>query len=69
MAIVKSGDRAVLLFTILHTGINNFKVAKHIDEKYADLLQQAIASGVEVLVYKAKICPKQISLSERIDWQ
>ena len=66
MSIVKNGDRAVLLFTVLHTGINSFKVAKHIDEKYADLLQQAIASGVEVLVYKAKICPETIFLSERI---
>jgi len=66
MSIVKNGDRAVLLFTVLHTGINSFNVAKHIDEKYADLLQQAITSGVEVLVYKAKICPETIFLSERI---
>lgn len=66
MSIVKSGDRAVLLFTVLHTGINSFKVAEHIDKKYADLLQQAIVSGVEVLVYKAKISPEDIFLSERI---
>jgi sugar fermentation stimulation protein A len=69
MSIVKNGDRAVLLFTVLHTGINNFQAAKHIDKKYADLLQQAVTSGVEVLVYKAKICPEEIFLSERIDWQ
>jgi len=69
MSIVKNGDRAVLLFTILHTGINNFQPAKHIDKKYADLLQQALTSGVEVLVYKAKICPEYIYLSEKIDWQ
>ncbi len=67
MTIVKNGDRAVLLFTVLHTGINSFKVAKHIDKKYADLLQQAIDSGVEVLVYKAKISPENIYLSERIN--
>lgn len=66
MSIVQSGDRAVLLFTVLHTGINSFKVAKHIDKKYADLLQQAIASGVEVLVYKAKISSEAIFLSEKI---
>jgi len=69
MSIVKNGDRAVLLFTVLHTGIDSFKVAKHIDKKYADLLQQAIDSGVEVLVYKAKICPEFILLSERISFQ
>lgn len=69
MSIVKNGDRAVLLFTVLHTGINNFKVAKHIDKKYADLLQQAINSGVEVLIYKAKICSESIMLSERLNFQ
>lgn len=68
MSIVKAGDRAVLLFTVLHTGINNFKVAKHIDKNYADLLQQAVSAGVEVLIYKADICPDYISLSERIDF-
>jgi len=66
--IVKSGDRAVLLFTVLHTGINNFKVAEHIDKKYAVLLVQAINEGVEVLVYKADICPEYITLSEKIDF-
>lgn len=69
MNIVKNGDRAVLLFTVLHTGINNVKVAKHIDQKYADLLQQAMDSGVEVLVYKAKISPESIVLSERLAFQ
>lgn len=63
-SIVKNGDRAVLLFTVLHTGIHQFKVAEHIDEKYAHLLKEAIDSGVEVLVYKAKISPESITLSE-----
>ena len=67
MHIVQNGDRAVLLFTVLHSGINNFQVAKHIDKKYADLLQQAIGLGVEVLVYKAHIGPEHTFLSERIE--
>jgi len=69
MNIVKNGDRAVLLFTVLHTGINSVKVAKHIDSKYADLLQEAIDSGVEILIYKADISPEHISLTERIDFK
>ena len=69
MSIVKNGDRAILLFTVLHTGIDSFKVAKHIDKKYADLIQQAIASGVEILVYKAKICSESIVLSQRMNFQ
>jgi sugar fermentation stimulation protein A len=69
MSIVKNGDRAVLLFTVLHSGINCFKPAKHIDKKYAELLKQAVSSGVEVLIYKAKINPEYIGLSDRIDWE
>lgn len=69
MTIVENGDRAILLFTVLHTGINSVKAAQHIDKKYADLLKQAIASGVEVLVYKAKISTESMLLSERINLQ
>ena len=68
MSIVENGDRAVLLFTVLHTGINCFKVAEHIDKKYADLLEKAVSAGVEVLIYKAQISPESIHLSERIDF-
>jgi len=69
MSIVKDGDRAVLLFAVLHTGINSVKVAKHIDKKYADLLEQAINAGVEVLVYKADIFPESIVLSKQINFE
>jgi len=65
--IVKNGDRAILLFAVLHTGINSVKAAKHIDAKYAELLQQALDSGVEVLVYKAEITPENIALTKRIN--
>ena len=68
MNMLQNGDKAVLLFTVLHTGINSVKAAKHIDEKYADLLKQAIDLGVEVLIYKADISPGHISLSQRIDF-
>jgi len=68
MSLVRNGHRAILFFAVLHTGINNFKVADHIDKKYAELLKQAIDSGVEVLVYKADINPENIFLSNRIDF-
>jgi len=67
--IAKNGDRAVLLFAVLHTGINSVKAAKHIDAKYAELIQQALESGVEVLVYKAEITPENIILNERINFK
>jgi len=50
----------------LHTGINNVKVAKHIDMKYAELLQEALNAGVEILIYKAEISAENVYLSKRI---
>ncbi|TGE76995.1 DNA/RNA nuclease SfsA [Pseudoalteromonas sp. KS88] len=63
---VEQGHRAVLLFAVLHEGITQVSAAKHIDEKYAQLLTEAIAKGVEVLAYKAKISAKEVTLAERV---
>jgi len=62
MEVAKNGERAVLLFAILHSGINGVKAAAHIDANYAQLLEQAKNSDVEVLIYKAKISNKSIIL-------
>lgn len=51
---VQQGHRAVLLFAVLHTGIDSVKAAAHIDPAYAKLLQEAKNAGVEILAYKAK---------------
>lgn len=53
--LTKEGKRAVLLFCILHSGIESVKPAKHIDAKYAELFEQAKEAGVEVLVYKPEL--------------
>lgn len=66
ITIAQNGDRAVLLFAVLHTGINSVKVASHIDEAYAELLSQAIEMGVEILVYKAKISKNTAELTTKI---
>jgi len=49
------GYRAVLLFAVLHTGIDSVKPAAHIDAKYAQLFEQAKQAGVEVITYHAPI--------------
>lgn len=58
----KSGHRAVLLFTVLHSGIENVSPAHHIDANYSRLLQQALKKGVEILCYKAHMTEHEISL-------
>jgi sugar fermentation stimulation protein A len=51
--IKQQGHRAVLLFAVLHSGINAVSAATHIDPVYAQLLHQAANAGVEMLAYKA----------------
>ncbi|AZG74595.1 DNA/RNA nuclease SfsA [Shewanella livingstonensis] len=58
MHMVTLGHRAVLLFVVQHSGITHVQPARHIDPQYADLLQQAVASGVEVLAYKTELSPQ-----------
>ncbi|MFT6907708.1 MAG: sugar fermentation stimulation protein A [Oleiphilaceae bacterium] len=55
MKIVKEGHRAVLLFAVLHSGINSVKAARHIDPRYADLLDEAVKAGVEVKIFKPNL--------------
>jgi len=74
--IAQQGKRAVLLFAVLHTGINSVAAASHIDAKYAELLNQAEAAGVEVIAYKmacknnqasAPLTLMEIALNSKID--
>jgi sugar fermentation stimulation protein A len=51
MLIAAAGNRAVLLFVVLHSGIESVSPAGDVDPKYAQLLLEAAASGVEVLAY------------------
>jgi sugar fermentation stimulation protein A len=55
MAMKALGYRAVLVFAVLHSGIHSVEAAKHIDEKYALLLEEAQHSGVEIISYFAPI--------------
>lgn len=51
--LAKQGHRAILLFAVLHSGIDSVTAATHIDPVYAQLLSQAEQAGVEIFAYKA----------------
>ena len=51
--IVKSGNRAVLFFAVLHSGISSVQAAQHVDPAYSLLLKEAYDSGVEIIAYGA----------------
>lgn len=61
---VERGYRAVLVFCVQHTGIDVVSPADHIDPVYGQTLRQAMATGVEVVAYKADISPSEISLTQ-----
>ena len=66
IAVTQRGQRAVLLFCVMHNGINAVAAARHIDSDYAALLKKAQAAGVELLVYRAAISLDKVRLSERL---
>lgn len=69
MNMVAQGDRAVMLFCVPHTGIQEVRPADHIDPEYGRLLRQAKASGVEVLAYGAEISPDHIEIKHELPVQ
>ncbi|MRS15168.1 DNA/RNA nuclease SfsA [Enterobacteriaceae bacterium RIT691] len=64
MSVAASGDRAVVLFAVLHSAITRFSPARHIDAKYAQLLNEAQNKGVEILAYKAELSADTMTLME-----
>ncbi|HDM8189567.1 DNA/RNA nuclease SfsA [Vibrio harveyi] len=64
----QNGSRAILLFTVLHSGIEKVSAAHHIDAKYSTLLKQAQDAGVEVLCYKAELSNTEIKLISAIEF-
>ncbi|MBY8030299.1 DNA/RNA nuclease SfsA [Vibrio fluvialis] len=64
----KNGSRAVLLFAVLHSGIEKVAPAHHIDANYSQLLKMAQEAGVEVLCYKAELSDCSIRLVSSIEF-
>ena len=62
MGVAAAGNRAVLLFAVLHSAIERFSPARHIDPKYAQLLNEAQKQGVEVFAYKAELSADNMTL-------
>lgn len=63
----KQGNRAILLFAVLHSAINSVKAADHIDKLYADTLAAAKSAGVEIYAYKAVFKNENSGMTLSID--
>ncbi|MGD8109893.1 DNA/RNA nuclease SfsA [Vibrio sp. NTOU-M3] len=64
----RNGSRAVLLFAVLHSGIEKVSPAHHIDAKYSQLLKEAQQEGVEVLCYKAELSNTEMKLVNAVSF-
>ena len=67
ISVANQGDRAVLLFAVLHSAIINVSPARHIDPKYAQLLEEAITAGVEVLAWGSTLNAKNMALNKPLN--
>ena len=56
------GRRACIFFLVQRMDAERFSPATHIDAIYGDVLRQAAAAGVMVLVYQAEVSPQGIDV-------
>ncbi|EHD20496.1 MULTISPECIES: DNA/RNA nuclease SfsA [Brenneria] len=64
--VVANGERAVLFFAVLHSGIKRVSPARHIDPRYVELLTTAQRQGVEILCYGSTLTPDSIKLTYQL---
>ena len=63
---VAAGDRAVALFVVQRTDCDRFAPAEDLDPAFARALREALAAGVEVLVYRCDVAPDGVAITTRI---
>ncbi|ART63570.1 DNA/RNA nuclease SfsA [Kushneria marisflavi] len=61
MALRAGGDRAVLVFLVAHSGIDDVRPAAHLDPAYARTFEGACEAGVEVMMLGCEITPEKIT--------
>jgi len=66
MRLKAKGLRPVQLYCVQRSDVKEVRPADGIDYEYGRTLREAIAAGVEVLAYRAKITPEEITLRDRI---
>ncbi len=63
----RSGHRAAIVFVVQRGDCHYFRPADEIDPVYGRWFRRAVKAGVEALPYVAKVTPKSIILTERIE--
>jgi sugar fermentation stimulation protein A len=66
MDLKKQGFRSVMLYVVQREDVDLMKPAHGIDKKYGALLKEAVAVGVEILVYQCKMDRSEISFGKSL---
>lgn len=66
MCMVRQGYRACLCFCVQRADVDHMRPADHIDAAYGAALREALAAGVEVLAYQARVQPTGVALGQSI---
>ncbi len=67
MRLKAEGLRAVLVYCVQRGDVEAVRPADAIDPLYGRTLREALAAGVEVLAYRAKVTTREVVLTERIE--
>lgn len=62
-SVLDQRTRALLVFCVMHAGIETVSAAGEIDPQYREALGAAIAAGVEVLAFATEISPAGVELA------
>ncbi|HAG52288.1 MAG TPA: DNA/RNA nuclease SfsA [Alphaproteobacteria bacterium] len=63
---VQAGHKASMLYIVNRNDCNEFSPATEIDPEYTKLLKQAVASGVQVLVYSCSLSDEEIIIDKKL---
>jgi len=63
---VKAGQRAMLCFCVQRDDVHEVRPADAIDPTYGRTLRKALAAGVEVMAYAARVSPEEALLYRRV---
>ncbi|MBF0218556.1 MAG: DNA/RNA nuclease SfsA [Gammaproteobacteria bacterium] len=66
MVMADTGKRAVIFFCVQRPDVKGFAPAAAIDPSYAQLLQQAVTSGVEAFAYRCQVSAERVVILDAL---
>lgn len=66
MKLRKDGYRAAMLYVVQREDVERMRPAHTIDKKYGELLREAVAAGVEILVYQCTMDLNEIGFGKSL---